>query len=85
MREPRPLFPTSATRGRLARMLVGSKLKEVERDLIFQTLAATSGNRTKAARMLGFSVRTMRNKLAEYLAPSSAANDDKPYDGEEAS
>jgi len=78
MREPR-LSPTGSARRRLARLLVGSKLREVERDLILETLARAAGNRTMAARMLGFSVRTMRNKLAEYsAAPSHIANDDQP-------
>jgi len=80
MRKPHTSFPTGATRRRLTRLLVGSKLKEVERDLIFETLACTSGNRTTAARMLGFSVRTMRNKLAEYSAvPSTGDNDVQSY------
>jgi len=41
-------------------------LKEVEKKLIFQTLGQTKGNRTHAAKMLGISVRTLRNKLNEY-------------------
>ncbi len=41
-------------------------LKEVEKKLIFQTLGQTNGNRTHAAKMLGISVRTLRNKLNEY-------------------
>ena len=41
-------------------------LKEVEKKLIFRTLDQTNGNRTHAAKMLGISVRTLRNKLNEY-------------------
>ncbi len=41
-------------------------LKEVEKNLIFQALDQTSGNRTHAAKLLGISVRTLRNKLNEY-------------------
>jgi two-component system response regulator FlrC len=41
-------------------------LWEMERDLIFKTLARTKDNRTHAARELGISVRTLRNKLREY-------------------
>jgi DNA-binding NtrC family response regulator len=41
-------------------------LREVERQTIQRALAAAAGNRTKAAGMLGFSVRTLRNKLNEY-------------------
>jgi two-component system response regulator FlrC len=41
-------------------------LKEIERHTIQRALAVSSGNRTRAAEMLGFSVRTLRNKLNEY-------------------
>lgn len=42
------------------------KLSEVERDLILQTLKLTRQNRTKAAEILGISIRTLRNKIQEY-------------------
>jgi DNA-binding NtrC family response regulator len=41
-------------------------LWEMERDLIFKTLARVKGNRTHAAKILGISIRTLRNKLREY-------------------
>ena len=41
-------------------------LKEMERILIERALEETSGNRTRAAKVLGISVRTLRNKLSEY-------------------
>jgi len=41
-------------------------LKEVEKKMIFHTLGKTKGNRTHAAKILGISVRTLRNKLNEY-------------------
>jgi DNA-binding NtrC family response regulator len=46
--------------------LAGQTVHEVERRLIFDTLKRTNNNRSHAARMLGISVRTLRNKLAEY-------------------
>jgi DNA-binding NtrC family response regulator len=46
--------------------LKGATLWEVERNLIFDTLKEVSGNKTKASKILGISVRTMRNKLHEY-------------------
>ncbi len=44
----------------------GHTLKDVERQMILQALRKTDNNRTHAARMLGVSVRTLRNKLNEY-------------------
>jgi len=41
-------------------------LREMERELICKTLDELDGNRTRAARTLGISVRTLRNKLKEY-------------------
>ncbi len=46
--------------------LAGVTVHEMERRLIFETLRRTNNNRTHAARMLGISVRTLRNKLHEY-------------------
>jgi two-component system response regulator FlrC len=52
---------------------VGSQtLREVERQMIQQTLQQTDNNRTHAARILGISVRTLRNKLHEYRAQGGA-------------
>ena len=47
--------------------LVGRTVADVERDLILDTLDHTLGNRTHAARILGISIRTLRNKLNEYV------------------
>jgi DNA-binding NtrC family response regulator len=63
------LAPIScASRRRLARWLVGSSIRDIERDLVLETLANTHGNRTTSARLLGVSVRTLRNKITEYSA-----------------
>src|SRR3954447_17667750 len=59
---------SSSSRRRLTRWLVGSPISIVERDLILETLAHTYGNRTLSARLLGVSVRTLRNKITEYSA-----------------
>ncbi len=48
--------------------LGSGSLKEMEQKMIFKTLDTTEGNRTHAARILGISVRTLRNKLNEYKA-----------------
>ena len=47
--------------------LVGRTVAEVERDLILDTLGHCLGNRTQAARILGISIRTLRNKLNDYV------------------
>ncbi len=41
-------------------------ISEMEKHLIIKSLDQTSGNRTKAAELLGISVRTLRNKLNDY-------------------
>jgi DNA-binding NtrC family response regulator len=46
--------------------LAGVTVREMERQLIMETLQRTGNNRTQAARLLGISIRTLRNKLAEY-------------------
>lgn len=49
-------------------LLIGATVGEVERELVLQTLARCNGNRTRAARLLGLSVRTLRNKIRLYAA-----------------
>jgi len=50
------------------RFPVGTTVDAVERELIVQTLAATSQNKTRAAELLGISLKTLHNKLKEYEA-----------------
>ncbi len=47
--------------------LVGRTLGSVERELIIHTLDHCLGNRTHAANILGISIRTLRNKLKQYI------------------
>jgi DNA-binding NtrC family response regulator len=49
-------------------LLIGATVGEVERELVLQTLARCDGNRTRASRVLGLSVRTLRNKIRLYAA-----------------
>jgi DNA-binding NtrC family response regulator len=57
---PEPAIPQEATPG------VGTTVRDMERQLIQKTLENTGGNRTRAARLLGISLRTLRNKLNEF-------------------
>jgi len=48
----------------------GVTLQEMERQLLAKTLEATGGNRTRAAALMGVSLRTVRNKIREYGLPA---------------
>ncbi|MGC1688007.1 MAG: sigma-54 dependent transcriptional regulator [Candidatus Acidiferrales bacterium] len=48
------------------RFPVGTTVDAAERELILQTLAATNQNKTRAAELLGISLKTLHNKLKEY-------------------
>ena len=52
----------------LIRLPVGTSLADVEREVILKTLAAVDRNKTRAAEMLGISVKTLYNKLNQYGA-----------------
>jgi DNA-binding NtrC family response regulator len=65
--ELRPAHP-SAPSGAGIEGLVGRKVEEVERDLILGTLSRCLGNRTRAAEILGISIRALRNKINDYRA-----------------
>lgn len=47
-------------------VLIGRTISDVERDMIVNTLDHCLGNRTHAAKILGISIRTLRNKLNQY-------------------
>jgi DNA-binding NtrC family response regulator len=44
----------------------GARLESVKRSAILQALEQFDGNRTRAARFLGISVRTLQRKLHEW-------------------
>lgn len=48
------------------RFPVGTTVDAMERELILQTLQATGNNKTRAAELLGVSLKTLHNKLKEY-------------------
>ncbi|MEH2506936.1 DNA-binding NtrC family response regulator [Bradyrhizobium sp. AZCC 1578] len=61
-----PLSDSQPSPHEIIPMLIGSTVEAIERELVLQTLASCHGNRTHAARLLGLSVRTMRNKIRQY-------------------
>jgi DNA-binding NtrC family response regulator len=62
----------------------GLKVGEMERRLFALTLESTGGNRSRAAELLGVSLRTVRNKIRVYGLPRWEGNygsDGKNQDG----
>jgi len=51
----------------------GMTIRDMERVLIEQTLQHVQGNRTEAAKLLGISIRTLRNKLNDYKSGTPLA------------
>ena len=68
--EPRNLPPNVRPTTRPAGMppIPGSTLADIERYAILETLKATGGSTSKAAEMLGISVRTIQYRLHDYNA-----------------
>jgi DNA-binding NtrC family response regulator len=52
------------------RLPVGTTVGEAEKALIYLTLGHTKNNKTRAAEILGISLKTLFNKLKEYGAAS---------------
>ncbi len=50
----------------LVALPVGSSMEDAERELIRSTLQHTAGNKTRAAKILGISLKTMHNKVKKY-------------------
>jgi DNA-binding NtrC family response regulator len=50
------------------RFQVGTTVEEAEKGLILRTLEHTRNNKTRAAEILGISLKTLHNKLKEYGA-----------------
>ncbi len=77
--EPRHLPPNFGSAGVRAaggdgdgiRLEVGTTVEEAEKMLILKTLAATNNNKTRAAEILGISLKTLHNKLKEYGSASA--------------
>jgi DNA-binding NtrC family response regulator len=83
MIEPRHLPPNFGSAGLKPpvadgegiRLDVGTTVGEAEKMLILKTLAASNNNKTRAAEILGISLKTLHNKLKEYGGASAVANE----------
>jgi DNA-binding NtrC family response regulator len=81
--EPRHLPPNFGAGGlRVAaadaegiRLEVGTTVEKAEKMLILKTLTATNNNKTRAAEILGISLKTLHNKLKEYGGASAAVTE----------
>ncbi len=62
---PRPLRRRSPIRESL-HLPIGTTVEEAEKGLILRTLEHTRNNKTRAAEILGISLKTLHNKLKEY-------------------
>jgi DNA-binding NtrC family response regulator len=57
------------------RVGVGTTVGEAERLLILKTLESTNNNKTRAAEILGISLKTLHNKLKEYGSAAAERNE----------
>jgi DNA-binding NtrC family response regulator len=72
---PKPPMATPPVAGPAMPISSGEQfpsLNELEKQHVMAAIARSGGNRTQAARMLGISVRTLRNKLHEYRGGSGS-------------
>jgi DNA-binding NtrC family response regulator len=60
-----PVVATASPHGEVT-IPVGTTVEQAERDLIMKTLEATGQNKTRAAEILGISLKTLHNKLKKY-------------------
>lgn len=71
LQDPLSAAPESSVKA--DRVEAGMSWRDAEKQLLMKTLEATEGNRTRAAEMLGMSLRTVRNKIREYGLPARVA------------
>lgn len=64
-----------ANDGEGIRLDVGTTVGDAEKMLILKTLAASNNNKTRAAEILGISLKTLHNKLKEYGSAAAIAGE----------
>jgi len=75
----RPMIPTAVGDELTLRIPVGTNLADAERWMIIATLKKCGGNKTRAAALLGVSLKTLYNRLNAYRASGLDMGD---FDGE---
>jgi len=73
LKELAPVVRSAIADGSCLRFSIGTSLAAMERETIFATLEHCNGNKRRAAEVLGVSLKTLYNRLAEYAAESAAA------------
>jgi DNA-binding NtrC family response regulator len=63
---------------------VGTPIEEVERQMIMRTLQKTENNKTRAAELLGISLKTLHNKLRLYRERGQMPDTDQLHSPEPA-
>jgi DNA-binding NtrC family response regulator len=63
-----PVPPPPAEDPDAVKFQIGTTVEEAEKGLIIRTLQHTRNNKTRAAEILGISLKTLHNKLKEYGA-----------------
>jgi DNA-binding NtrC family response regulator len=63
---PPSAAPASGDDSESLRVMIGTTVEQAEKDLILRTLDHTKNNKTRAAEILGISLKTLHNKLKEY-------------------
>jgi DNA-binding NtrC family response regulator len=66
--------PAPVVRGDVRTLDAGTSVREMEKILVLKTLEAVGWNRTAAAKRLGISTRTLRNKIRLYKTEDLAAD-----------
>ncbi len=70
----RPPRPAGEVPANAIQLEVGATVDDAERLLIFKTLESTHNNKTRAAEILGISLKTLHNKLREYGTAAAAGS-----------
>jgi DNA-binding NtrC family response regulator len=69
-----PVIEAPAAEGEMVRLPIGTTVEDAERSLILRTLEHMKNNKTRAAEVLGISLKTLHNKLKEYGVRGAAVN-----------